>query len=349
MQQLDSKLQLSSLLNIQFPLIMAPMFLVSNKGMVISGMQHGVMVTFPSLNYRKDGELAQILDDLNTTKEKMDKGSYGVNLIVQQTNPLYRKHLEDCVAAKVPFFITSLGNPKEVIARAHAYGGKVFCDVTNMKHAKKVHGLGCDGFIAVGAGAGGHAGPNALHVLVEKLSTVFPDTPVVAAGGIATGKSMASMLMAGAAGVSVGTRFIACDEATVGDAYKNAISDYDMDDIVLTEKISGTPCAVINTPFAQKIGTKQGWFERLLSKNKTIRKYYKMLVQYRGMTWLEKSAKPGNYKTLWTAGQSVAMINETLPVGTIIANFKKEFDEAITAFHARTNAFKSAADKEIIH
>ncbi len=315
------------------------MFLVSNKEMLLAGMQQGIMATFPSLNFREDGELARILSDLNKAKEKISVGSYGVNLIVQQSNPLYRKHLEVCVAAKVPFYITSLGNPKEVIEKAHSYGGKVFCDVTNMKHARKVYELGCDGFIAVGAGAGGHAGPNALHVLVEKLNHAFPDTPVVAAGGVATGKSMAAMMMAGAAGVSVGTRFIASTEATVGDAYKNAIADYDMDDIIMTEKISGTPCAVIATPFAKKLGTKQSFLERLLSKNRTVRKYYKMLVQYRGMNWLEKSAKPGNYKTLWTAGQSIGMISQILPVDTIIHNFKKEFREARDHFQKQTAGF----------
>ncbi|WP_223266598.1 NAD(P)H-dependent flavin oxidoreductase [Luteibaculum oceani] len=310
---------------------MAPMFLVSNEQMMLAGMQEGVMAAFPSLNFRKDGELDAVLKRLNENAVNAP-GSYGVNLIVQKSNPLYVKHLDVCVANKVPFYITSLGNPKEVIEKAHGYGGRVFCDVTNLAHARKVAGLGCDGFIAVGAGAGGHAGPNALHVLVERLNNEFPEIPVVAAGGVATGKSMAGLMVLGAAGVSVGTRFISSDEASVNDAYKSAINDYDMDDIVLTEKISGTPCAVINTPFAKKIGYKQNFFEKLLSKNRTIRKYFKMLVQYRGMKWMEKSAKPGNYQTLWSAGQSVGMIKETLSTKEIIQNFKEQYHSAISIY-----------------
>lgn len=317
--------KLKSLLKIDFPLIMAPMFLVSNFEMVSEGIKNGIMATFPSLNYRNDGELDSVLKKLKSIE---GSGNYGVNLIVQETNPLYRKHLEICLENEVPFFITSLGNPKEVIEKAHSYGGKVFCDVTNLKHAEKVKSLGADGFIAVGAGAGGHAGPVALHVMVEKLSALYPDMPILAAGGISTGKAMKAMETLGAWGCSVGTRFIATKEATVQDAYKQAIVDYGMNDIIMTEKISGTPCAVIATPYAKKIGTEQGWLERKLNKSKRLKKYFKMLTQYRGMKKLQKAVKPGNYNNLWSAGQSVAMIDSILSVGDIVKKFKQEFEEA---------------------
>src|ERR1700752_4754350 len=147
--------KLTQALNIDFPMIMAPMFLVSNEAMLKAGMNSGVAAAFPTLNYRHEGELKKILDILNEEgKTTKGKGSYGVNLIVQKTNPLYEKHLKICVDKKVPFYITSLGNPKQVIEQAHSYGAKVFCDVTNIEHAKKCYDLGCDGFIAVGQGAG---------------------------------------------------------------------------------------------------------------------------------------------------------------------------------------------------
>lgn len=321
--------QLTSSLNIEFPLIMAPMFLVSNKAMVIAGMQNGIAATFPSLNYRNEGELEKLLDELNDEKSKLSvKGTYGINLIVQKTNPLYEKHLKICVEKKVPFYITSLGNPKQVIEQAHSYGGKVFCDVTNIEHAQKCYDLGCDGFIAVGQGAGGHAGPNTLQVLISSLHHHFPDKMVIAAGGIANGEGILSMLALGAAGVSMGTRFIATQEAGVSDAYKKAIVDSKMNDIVLTEKISGTPCTIINTPFAKKIGYKQNWFERMLSNNSTTKKYFKMWVQLSGMKKLEQSVKPGNYQTLWCAGQSVELIEDIKSVKEIIDRLKSETNKA---------------------
>lgn len=321
--------KLTQALSIDFPMIMAPMFLVSNEAMIIEGMKGGIAAAFPTLNYRNDNELEQVLDKLNVEKAKLTvKGTYGVNLIVQKTNPLYEKHLKICVDNKVPFYITSLGSPKQVIEQAHAYGAKVFCDVTNLEHAQKCADLGCDGFIAVGQGAGGHAGPNPLQIIVPALQKKFPNIPVIAAGGIADGAGIVSMLVLGAAGVSVGTRFIASTEATVSQDYKNAIVSSKMSDIVLTEKISGTPCTIINTPFAKKIGYKQNWLERMLSNNSRTKKYFKMWVQISGMKKLEQSVKPGNYQTLWCAGQSVELINDILPCGEIINRMKKETEEA---------------------
>jgi nitronate monooxygenase len=319
---------LCDLLGIRFPLIMAPMFLVSNEGMIKAAIRSGIAGAFPSLNYRREGELEGLLESLANYRKEYPQGTYGVNLIVQKTNPLYVKHLEACVAHKVPFYITSLGNPKEVITRAHAYGAKVFCDVTNIAHAEKAQSLGCDGFIAVGQGAGGHAGPYSLQVLVPALQKHFPQTPVVAAGGIASGEGILSALALGAAGVSVGTRFIASAEARVNDAYKQAIVDSGMEDIVMTTKISGTPCTIINTPYARKIGYKQNWFERFLSNNPRTKKWFKMLVQLRGLKMLERSVKPANYDTLWCAGQSVELIDDIIPCEEIITGLQEKTVEA---------------------
>ena len=317
------KTTLNNLLGIEFPIIMAPMFLVSNEAMVKAAITNGIAGSFPSLNYRKEGELEAVLTSLNNCK-KNNLGTYGVNLIVQKSNPLYEKHLKICIDFKVPFYITSLGNPKQVIEAAHTYGAKVFCDVTNIEHAKKANDLNCDGFIAVGQGAGGHAGPYPLSILVASLKKHFPYKPIIAAGGIANGDGILSMLSLGAAGVSIGTRFIASTEAGVNDEYKNSIVDSKMDDIVLSEKLSGTPCTIINTPYAKKIGYKLNFIERLLANNKTTKKYFKMLFQLKGMGRLEKSVKPGNYNNLWCAGQSVELIEGILPITQIIDNLKTE-------------------------
>ncbi|GAA3941989.1 nitronate monooxygenase [Chitinophaga oryziterrae] len=315
-------MKLTSALAIRYPIIMAPMFLVSNEKMVKAAMDNGIAGTFPSLNFRKEGELKTVLENLNKHMASLapGQGTYGVNLIVQKTNPLYSKHLKECVEAKVPFYITSLGSPKEVIAAAHSYGAKVFCDVTNMLHADKAAQAGCDGFIAVCAGAGGHAGPYPMHILVPALQKAYPDKVLIAAGGIATGQQMASALVLGADGASIGTRFIASEEAPVSDAYKKGIVNYGMEDIVLTERLSGTPCNVINTPAAKKMGYRQHWYEKMLSNNPRTRKYFKMLVQLRGMKKLEQAVKPNNYNQLWTAGQSVEMVHEVSSIKDIVAH-----------------------------
>jgi nitronate monooxygenase len=332
---------LTRILNIEFPVIMAPMFLVSNAVMMKAAMDSGIAGAFPSLNFRNKGELESILDDLNAHLANTKGGTYGINLIVQKTNPLYVKHLDICIEKKVPFFITSLGSPKEVIQRAKSYGAKVFCDVTNIEHAQKCQDLGCDGFIAVGQGAGGHAGPYPLQVLVPALRKHFPGKIVIAAGGIATGEGLVSVLALGAGGASIGTRFIASKEAAVSDEYKNAIVTAGMEDIVMTERLSGTPSSVINTPYAQKIGLKQNWLERLLSNNSKTKKWFKMLVQIRGMKKLEASIHPGNYKTLWIAGESSELIEDIIPCSEIIQRMKKEVFQALQQLDAAVSKAES--------
>ncbi|WP_109698333.1 NAD(P)H-dependent flavin oxidoreductase [Chitinophaga deserti] len=323
---------ITDLLGIRHPVIMAPMFLVSNEAMVSAAIRSGIAGTFPSLNYRKEGELHALLERLNAVRAAHPGGNYGVNLIVQKTNPLYKKHLDACVAAKVPFYITSLGNPREVIDAAHSYGAKVFCDVTNLEHAQKAAQVGADGFIAVCSGAGGHAGPYPMHVLIPALEKAFPGMPIVAAGGIASGKQMASAMVLGADGVSIGTRFIASPEANVSDEYKQAIVDHGMEDIVLTERLSGTPCNIINTPAAQKLGYKQSNWEKWLSRNPRTKKYFKMMVQLKGMKMLEKATKPNYYNQLWSAGQSVEMVDGIEPVESIIAQLTEEYQKSFQPF-----------------
>lgn len=323
------KNELTQLLEVEFPMIMAPMFLVSNTDMVIEGMRSGIMATFPAMNCRSREELADWLSKIIEAKPDT-KGSFGVNLIVQETNPYYRYQLETCIEHKVPFYITSLGKPAEVIQKAHSYGAKVFCDVTNIEHARKCYELGCDGFIAVGQGAGGHAGPFPLHVFVSSLKEHFPDKPVVAAGGIATGSAILSMLAIGAAGVSIGTRFIASKEAHVNEEYKNAVVKAGMNDIRMTTKISGTPCTIIRTPYSDKIGYKQNFIERWLSKNKKTRRLFLAFVQQRGFHKLKDALTPATYKTLWCAGQSVEMIHEIDSCRNIIERLKSEFFNALS-------------------
>jgi len=321
---------LTRMFGLKLPVIMAPMFLVSNEAMLESAMKAGILGTFPTLNYRKEGELAALLGRLNGYRTAHScPGNYGVNLIVQKTNILYPAHLEACVEARVPFYITSLGNPAEVIGRAHAYGAKVFCDITTLEYAEKCAGLGCDGFIAVTQGAGGHAGPFPAQLLVPALRKKYPDIPVVVAGGIADGAGLLSVLALGAAGASIGTRFIASKEAAVSDEYKRAIVEYGMKDIFLTERLSGTPCSVIGTPYARKLGEKQGRMEKWLSTNKTTKRYFKMLVQLRGWKKLEQAIKPGSYATLWSAGQSAELIHDILPCEELIERLGRELEECM--------------------
>ncbi len=324
------KNKLTEQLNIRYPIVMAPMFLVTNESMLHQCVEEGILGCFPSLNFRNKGALEGILTSLNKllNSRKGQPGTYGVNLIVQKSNTFFEKHLNICVENKVPVYITSLGKPEQTIEAAHSYGARVFCDVTNIEHAKKCYELNCDGFVAVGQGAGGHAGPYPLMLLIASLKKHFPDKAILAAGGISHGSSLLSVLAAGADAGYVGTRFIASKEASITEEYKTEVVKAHMNNIVMTDRISGTPCTIINTPYAQKIGLHQSRFERYMSRNPRTKKYFKMLVAKRGMDWLEAAVKPGNYHKLWCAGQSVEMIEDIKSVKEIVEEMMSEFDDA---------------------
>ena len=310
---MDSKL--NQLLNIKYPIIQAPMFLVSNTAMVIEAMKGGIAGCIPALNYRTLDELRTSIQELKAAK--VAGGSFGYNLIVNKSNIKYKEQLRVLCEEGCDFIITSLGSPEETINQAHAAGIKVFCDVTDLKFAQKVESLGADAAICVNNQAGGHRGELAPEELI-KLLTKNISIPVISAGGVGCKTDIDNMLSYGAAGVSVGSPFIASFEAGVTEEYKQACVDYGAEDIVMTEKISGTPCTVINTPYVQKIGTKQTWLESTLNKNKRLKKWVKMIRFTIGMNAATKAATQATYKTVWVAGPSIEYTNSILPTSEII-------------------------------
>lgn len=305
------------------PLVVAPMFLVSNVDMVVEGSEAGAIGTFPALNYRPLDEYKKALEQMRARTKK----PIGVNIIVNKSNTRQKDDLKLALDAGVNLFITSLGSPREVIKEAHKNGAKVFCDVTNLEHALKVEDMGADGVIAVSSGAGGHAGPISPLVLIPWLKTKLK-IPILAAGGIATGEQMAAALALGASGVSVGTRFIASLEAGVDKSYKEAVVNASPEDIVMTTRMSGTPAAVIRTPYIEKIGLDLPWYLKTLKENKHAKKYVVPLIHYMGMQSLEKAASGVTWKTVWTAGQSVGLVDDILSVREIIAKFRREYETA---------------------
>ena len=308
------KISLSELIEIRHPIIMAPMFLVTNTKMMIEALNSGIGACIPALNYRTDKELRDAIREIrtNTTSKAL-----GINLIVNKSNTRMQQQLKTCIDLEVNFIITSLGNPKEVIESCRNKGIKVFCDVIEETYAKKVEDLGADAIIAVNKKAGGHAGNLSSKELIRRIKEVC-NIPIISAGGVGNKKGIDKKLKEGFSGVSIGSPFIACIESTISKEYKNACVDYGENDIVLTTKISGTPCTVINTPYVQKIGTKQNWLERAISKNKRIKKWVKMITYFKGMKSIKEAAFSSTYKTVWCAGPSIKHTTEILPIKLIV-------------------------------
>ncbi len=315
--------EITKLLGCRYPIIAGPMFLVSDVDLVVAVCEAGGIGAMPSLNWRSTEEFRNAV---SAVKAKT-KHPFGINLIVNKSNIRAGADLEVCVEEKVPLVITSLGNPKETIEKMHKVGGKVFCDVTTLDYAKKVESLGADGVIAVSAGAGGHAGSISPLVFIPYLKKNLK-IPIIAAGGVATGTQMAACFTLGAAAVQIGTRFIASKESKVDAAYKNAILNAQPEDIWLTKKMSGTPAAVIRTPYVEKMGLDLNPIESFLHKNPNTKKYMKMIRSYMGAKLLEKAASMPTWKEFWSAGQGVAFIEEVETCSEIINRLVKEYGES---------------------
>jgi nitronate monooxygenase len=314
--------KLTELLGIEIPIIVAPMFLVSNEKMVIAACEAGATAAIPALNYRSTAELREGIRRIKAGTSK----PFGINLIVNKSNILYKDQLTICCEEGIGYFITSLGSPRETIEKAHAVGIKVFCDVTDIHYAKKVEAMGADALIAVNNRAGGHAGNIAPENLIPELLQAC-SLPVISAGGVGNAEGVRQIMQLGAAGLSMGSIFIATHEAGVSDEYKQAIVAYGANDIVMTTKLSGTPCTVINTPYVQKTGTSQNWLERILNKNKRLKKWMKALTFMKGMKQLRKAAFSATYQTVWCAGPSIEHVSEIRSIEEILASLKPGFDE----------------------
>lgn len=314
---------LTKTFDIKYPMILAPMFLVNNNQMLIEAYKSGIIGCIPSLNFRTTEELEKAMKDL---REKCD-GKFGVNLIANKSNIHLQDHLTILEKYPPAFVITSLGSPEETIKRLKPKGVKIFCDVVDIEYAQKVEKLGADALIAVNSGAGGHAGNIPTSILVPMLKE-HCKLPVISAGGVGTGAGLLSSLALGAEGVSIGSPFIATVESGVSQEYKQAVVDYGAEDIVMSTKISGTPCSVICTPYVKKIGVDQNAIESFLSKNKTAKKYVKMLTYYKGMKAVEKAAFAATYKTVWVAGPSIEFVHKIDTTRNIVERIMSEYKVA---------------------
>lgn len=310
---------LAQLLEIKYPIIVAPMFLVSNVDMVVEACEGGATAAFPALNYRSDEALREVISEIRLRTNK----PFGVNLIVNQSNYKYKKQLETLLELKPAFIITSLGNPAETIQMCKPLGIKVFCDVIDAKMANKVELLGADAVIAVNNQAGGHCGNKSPEELIQAIQNKC-SIPIISAGGIGTSRQIKDILKLGVIGVSIGTVFLASKEAKISPKYKQALIDYGAKDIVLTTKMSGSHLTVINTPYVQSIGTKATWLEKLMHRYKFLKKYIKLIIALKGMRAIEKSTFKSGYDAVWCAGPAIEYIHAERPLREILSELTKD-------------------------
>lgn len=302
---------------LRVPAIAAPMFLVSGPELVIATCKAGVAGSFPALNARPAAQLDQWLGEIGAAlaahraaQPDAACAPYGVNLILHPTNKRLDEDLALLVKHRVPFVVTSLGHPGEVVKAVHGYGGLVFSDVIHAYHAKKAAAAGVDGIIAVCGGAGGHAGTQSMVSLIREIRS-FWDGVLVAAGSISDGAGIRAAEVLGADLAYMGTRFIATREALAQPEYKQMLVDCGAADIVYTDAISGT-----NANFMWPSLEKAGFERAQLAVGHGKGKIHDMADEARA------------WRDVWSAGHGVASIHDVPAVAELVDRLAAEYRAA---------------------
>jgi len=304
---------------IEVPLICGAMYPCSNPELVAAvsdaggiGIVQPISLTYV---YRHDFREGLRLIRRLTTRP------FGMNALIERSSRRYHEKMvrwiEIALEEGVRFFVTSLGNPGWVCQRVHAAGGVVYHDVTERKWALKGRGAGVDGLIGVNSRAGGHPGPLSAEALLADVGDL--GLPVVCAGGIGDPPGFAAALRMGYAGVQMGTRFIATEECGASPAYKQAILDADEADIVLSERITGVPVAVIDTPEIRRMGLEAGRLARWMLRGRRTKHWIRTWYGLKSVWQLKRaSLDQSGRNDYWQAGKSVAAITSIEPAGEIV-------------------------------
>lgn len=293
---------------LKLPVIAAPMFLVSGPDLVVAACNAGIIGTFPSLNQRT---AEGYRDWLRQIKDRLAPGAaaFGVNHIVHPSNPRLMDDMRISVEEQVPLIITSLGAVRDVVEAVHGYGGVVFHDIANVRHARKAAEAGVDGLILVANGAGGHAGVINPFALINEVREFFDGT-LILSGCLSTGRDIAGARMLGADFAYLGTRFISTTEAMAPEAYKQMIIDSGASDITYTPAVSGIPANFMTASLVAN-----GIDPKTLPEHK-----------------LDLGDEAKAWKTVWSAGQGAGSVREVIPVAELVDRLRGEFDEAARAF-----------------
>lgn len=309
---------------IEVPVICGAMYPCSNPELVGAVSRAGGLgiVQPTSLTYVYGYEFRE---GLRLVLRLADGRPAGMNALIESSSRIYHERMvawiETALEEGIRFFVTSLGKPRWVVDRVAAAGGVVYHDVTDRRWALKGLESGVHGLIAVNRRAGGHAGERSLEQLIEEVGDL--GVPVIAAGGIARPEDLTHALGLGYQGVQMGTRFIATPECRVSDAYKQAIVRAGEDDIVLSERVTGVPVAVIRTPYVERMGLKAGPIARWMLRGRRRKRLMRAIYALKSGWQLKRTSRGGRgAREFWQAGKSVAEIDGVEPAGDIVARFR---------------------------
>ncbi|MEM9621842.1 MAG: nitronate monooxygenase [Pseudomonadota bacterium] len=300
---------------LKIPLIVAPMFLVSNPKMAIASCRAGVIGSYPAHCTRTREVFAQWLRETEQALQVAEDAGeepapFAVNLVVHPSNARYEGDLELVEKHKVPIVLTSKGAPTDVFDRIHDYGGVAFHDVASARHAEKAVAAGADALIAVAGGAGGHCGTLNPFALVSEIKAIT-DKPIILAGGLTSGTDILAAQAMGASMVYMGTRFIATHESNAPDDYRQSMIEGSATDIFLSAALDGAPA---------------NWYAPSLVKAGIDLE--ELAVTKPGAVMTSDGQSKQRYNGIWSAGHGIGATKDVLPVGQLCADLIQEYTTA---------------------
>src|SRR4051794_4616605 len=306
---------------LRIPVIGAPMFIVSNPGLVIAQCTSGIVGSFPALNARPQSRLDEWIHEISEALAAWDRdhpdspaAPFAINQIVHRSNDRLDHDMEVCAKWKVPIVISSLGARIELNEAVHSWGGITLHDVIDDRFARKAVAKGADGIIAVAAGAGGHAGRWSPFALIQEIRAWF-EGPLILSGAIANGGSVLAAEAAGADLAYVGSPFIAAEEANAPQAYKQAIVDSGAADIVYSDLFTGVHgnylrASIVNSGLDP---------DNLVQGNIETMKFGS-----------DGSGKSKAWRDIWGSGQGIGVIDRIRPAADYVDLLADEYAAAKT-------------------
>jgi nitronate monooxygenase len=305
----------AALQRVPFPVIGAPLFIISHPKLVIAQCTAGIVGSMPALNARPASQLDEWLAEITEALAAWDRAHpdspaapFAINQIVHRTNDRLEQDMEVCARYRVPIVITSLGARPDINEAVHAWGGVVLHDIINNTFARKAVEKGADGLIAVAAGAGGHAGTKSPFALVQEIRTWF-DGPLALSGSIATGSAVLAAQAMGADFAYIGSAFIATDEARAAPGYKQCIVDSTSDDIVYSSLFTG-----VHGNYLKASILNAGLDPDKLPESDPTK------MDFGGGEGSKKA-----WKDIWGCGQGIGAVDAVVPTAELVARLRREY------------------------
>ena len=313
----------------RYPILCGAMTWVSEPKLVSAVCNNGCFGCIAGGNAPTEILAAQIEET-----RRLTKNNFGVNLIT--IAPSYQNHLAMLKDARVPYIILAGSFPKEMeVAEAKATGAKVLCFASTISIAERMIRFGADAIILEGSEAGGHIGHVSSMILIQQLLFKYAEqVPIFVAGGVATGKMMAHLLMMGASGVQLGTRFVMTEECSVHPRFKEVFLKANARDAIATpqydSKLPVVAVRALKNKGMQEFGALQLRLLRELESGKIHRQEAQEEVERFWVGALRRAAVDGDVDGgSLMAGQAVGLMDKIMPISDLVCELLDDANSAL--------------------